>query len=266
MATSPLIGSLTKIRSRVLDRSLRTALDNVIRQTLPSAKVLEKKSVMTLFYAATDHMRITSKEIAQLDAIYKEIAMSDSANRYMQDVLRQLKAGGASWKIDHSLDIKREKILHAKSRSGRTIAFGIRGTLTLNGVKKFHTLERPATGGKRCIAPGRYTLRLRSKYSSVETDGIAPTGKSYTRIQVPDNQSERGGIQIHWGKDISWSDGCTLVGAYDGDRWVPDKSETIYKSLVTAIGGNKAYKPTSKDEWSLVPRVRLTCSFRGLPT
>ena len=267
MPTSDLIDSLTNIRSRIVDLSLRNALNRVIRWTPANATVLSKKQVMTLFYAATDYQQITNKEIEQLNSLYREIKMSPSANRYLKDVIRHLKSeGGTHWKIDHTLVVNRKKVLTATLKSGKTISFGIRGTLTLDGVTEFDTLERPLRGDKRCIAPGRYTLRLRSKFSSRETDGIAPTTKNYTRIQVPDNQSERGGIQFHWGKDISWSDGCTLVGVYEGNRWIPDKSEPTYKALLKEIGGEYAYDPQSEDEWSMVPRVKLVCTFQGNPT
>ncbi len=192
--------------------------------------------------------------------------MTPQANIYMRDVLSRLNKVTGKWKVDHRVTIKREKLLFATLRNGKTVNYGIKGSLFLNGSKQCMTLERPLIGDKRCITNGIYTLKLRSVFSSMSTDGISPTSKRYTRIQVPDNQSERGGIQIHWGKDIGWSDGCTLIGHYTEDTWLRDKSEWAYKQLITKMAGQDAYKPKNEVEWSLVPRVKLVVTYTGNPS
>jgi hypothetical protein len=266
MVSSNVLQKLQHIRKKVTDLSLRKGLDRVITRTTSATQALDKQEAMILFYSTTDHSQVTNMEKNQLELIYKEIKMTPQANIYMRDVLSRLKKVTGKWKVDHRVTIKREKLLAATLQNGKTVNYGIKGFLFLNGSKQCMTLERPLVGKKRCITNGVYTLKLRSVFSSMSTDGIYPTSKRYTRIQVPDNQSERSGIQIHWGKDIGWSDGCTLIGDYSEDTWLRNKSEWVYKQLIKKMAGQNAYKPKNEAEWSLVPRVKLIVTYTGNPS
>lgn len=242
-------------------------IDSVVKDTSASATKMTKEQAASVFWATTDYGNVTKHEIDCLDKMYKDIRMTSSCNSYMKGLLKHLKEGGGAWQFKRLIIRRNEKLYYTNS-SGNQIHFGIRGTLSQGYTKLCDTLERPKTGAKRCVAAGMYTLRLRSPHSSLETDGILPTSKPYTRIQIPDRQTERVGIQLHWGKNVSWSDGCTLVGKYDDKgKWLGNKSEEIYKTLLKKLTGtDKAYKPADAAEWSLVPRVKVVLHIIGEPT
>lgn len=266
MADGKLLKSLKDLRSSTRDVSMRLMLELIIAETPASATRMTKEQAANMFLLATDWGQVTQNEIQSLSTMYQKVPMTSSCNRYMRGLLRHLKEGGGTWRFKR-MNLFRNELLTTKNKKGEQRVFGIRGVLWLGNTKQCETLERPRTGTKRCVAPGTYTLRLRSKFSSLETDGIGKTSKKYTRIQIPDLESDRIGIQIHWGKSVSWSDGCTLVGKYDdSDKWLPNESEEVYKALLKAITGtDKAYQPKDEAEWSLIPKVKMVLSIIGDP-
>lgn len=260
--TSSLVDSLKALRESTTDLSFRLMLEYLIAKTPPNAIQMTKEQAALMFLATTDWGEVTTDEIAHLERLYNGVNLTPGCKNYMQDLLKHLKEGGGNWSFKR-ITIRREKLL----KHGSGAVWGIRGSLYLGFSKQCETLERPLTGPKRCIAAGTYTMKLRSVHSSLDTDGMQPTSKKYTRIQVPDLQSERAGIQIHWGKNVYWSEGCTLVGKYQGGLWQGDESEQVYKDLLEEITGTTtAYKPADLAEWTLVPRVKIVVTFFGEPS
>ncbi|MBN2490416.1 MAG: hypothetical protein JXQ29_06165 [Planctomycetes bacterium] len=259
--TVSVVDSLKALRGSTTDVSFRGMLEYLIAKTPSTVTEMTKEQAAEMFRSTTDWGRVTRAEIAHLEKLYHDVRMTPSCNRYLRDLVKRLKAGGGDWCFKR-ITVHRKKLL--KDKNGTV--WGIRGRLYVGLRDQCDTLERPLTGPKRCIAAGTYTMSLRSVYSSLKTDGMPPTSKNHSRIQVPNRQSERSGIQIHWGKDISWSDGCTLVGRYQGDVWQRQESEKAYKELLEAITGMKTtYQPADLAEWTLVPKVKLVATFVGEP-